>query len=162
MQAADNLIKEFCQSIGMSQIGLDEENQRSLSFDEKMIVSFIGESGDKLTALAYIGDIGKDADMRVFLEQNFLPDAHGGARFSLEPRSNRIVMSTKWDATRIDLPTFSKDVEGFVNSGMRAQEFLAGGGAGSMAAGAPEGAPSTEPSAPSSTPSSLEAYQNML
>ena len=156
MQAADNLVKEFCQSIGMSPLGLDEENQRSLSFDEKIIVSFIGEKDDQLTALCYIGDLTKEADMRTFLEKNFMPDAHGGARFSLEPKSDRIVMATKWNAQRIDVAAFSKDLEGFVNSAMRAQEFLNQGGISTAPAAANEAgaAPASE--------TSLAAYQNML
>ena len=158
MQAADNLVKEFCQSIGMSPLGLDEENQRSLSFDEKIIVSFIGEQDDSLTALCYIGDIKKDADLRIFLEQNFMPDAHGGARFSLEPKSNRIVMAAKWNALRIDVTMFSKDLEGYVNSAMRAQEFLDKGGAVAAPATTEDGAPA----AGSPAESTLAAYQNML
>ena len=154
MQAADNLVKEFCQSIGMSPLGLDDDNQRSLSFDDKIIVSFIGEKDDMLTAICYIGDIKKDADMRMFLEQNFMPDAHGGARFSLEPKSPRIVLTHTWNAARIDLPTFSKALEGFVNSGMRAQEFLEKGGNLE--------APTPSPVAPQTNVSSLAAYQNML
>ena len=158
MQAADNLVKEFCQSIGMSALGLDEENQRSLSFDEKIIVSFIGEKDDSLTALCYIGDIKKDSDMRIFMEQNFLPDAHGSARFSLEPKSNRVVMAAKWNALRIDVSMFSKDLEGYVNSALRAQEFIDNGGVVPVPEIAEDGAPANGTPAQSS----LAAYQNML
>ena len=156
MQAADNLIKEFCQSIGMSPLGLDEEKQRSLSFDDKIILSFIGEEDDSLVAICFIGNALKDADLRVFLEQNFMADAHGGARFALEPKSNRVIMTAKWNAQRIDLTSFSKDLEAFVNSAMRANEFLDKGGALETQTANAESAP-----APANE-SSLATYQNML
>ena len=159
MQAADNLIKEFCQSIGMNPLGLDDENQRSLSFDDKLIVTFIGDQDDSVTALCFIGELKKDADMRIFLEQNFMPDAHGGARFSLEPKSDRIVMACRWNALRIDLASFSKDLETFINSGMRAQEFLDKGGVIDKPAASANAEVGTAPAANEST---LAAYQNML
>lgn len=158
MEAANNLVMEFCKSIGMEPLGLDQDNQRSLAFDDKLIVSFIGEKNDGLVGMAYIGDVKKDADCRVFLEQNFMPDAHGGGRFALEPESNRVVLTNIWNAARIDVTKFSSELEQFINSGMRAQEFLERGGA--QAKSETPAAAAEEKSA--TLPDSMAHYQNML
>lgn len=161
MEAANNLIKEFCQSIGMSPLGLDEENQRSLSFDEKIIVSFIGEPNDYLVGICYIGDLAKDADARIFLEENFLADAHGTGRFALEPKSNRIVLTTRWNASRIDKEQFSNELEVYVNSALRAQEFLNKGGSNATQT---QSETTSTPDANNKVEinNTLAAYQNML
>ncbi len=156
MEAANNLVKDFCKSIGMDPLGLDEENQRSLAFDDKLIVTFIGEEDNNLVALCYIGDIKKEADARVFMEQNFLAHAHGTGRFALEPNSDRIVLTSKWRADRIDVPQFSAELEKFIHSGLRAQEFLDKGGAMDKPVAANEGAPAP------AMPESMAHYQNML
>lgn len=123
--AANNLIKEFCQSIGMDPLGLDEENQRSLAFDDKLVVTFIGNETDFVTALCFIADSTGHPDiLRKALEQNFLAEAHGGGRFSLEPNSDRIILTRHWNAVKTTIPEFSDELEAFVNSGMQAQQFI--------------------------------------
>ena len=127
MSSANNLVKEFCQSIGMSPLGFDEENQRSLSFDDKIVVTFLGDQADSdlLTALAFIADTNNHPQvLRKLLEQNFLPEAHGGGRFTLEPKTNRAVLCRQWHAGRTPLAEFSENLEAFVNSAMQAQEFV--------------------------------------
>ena len=127
MSASDNLVKEFCQSIGMSPLGFDEENQRSLSFDEKIVVTFLGDTNDPelLTALAFVAETKVNNEvLRKLLEQNFLPEAHGGARFALEPKTDRAVLSRQWHAGRTPVAEFSENLEAFVNSAMQAQEFV--------------------------------------
>jgi hypothetical protein len=128
MSAADNLIKEFCQSIGMQPMGFDENKQRSLSFDEKVVVTFLNDEADVITALVFVAHLGKPENMRVLLEQNFLAEAHGGARFALEPRSDRVVMTRQWDGVKTTVPQFSDDLEKFVNSAIKSQDFFNSGG----------------------------------
>lgn len=141
MSASHNLLKEFCQSIGMEGLGLDDNKQRSLCFDDSIVVTFVGDESDTLTALCYVHDLTKEADMRRLLEENFLPEANGGARFSLEPKTDRIIMTRYWDATRTPVPEFSNDLEALVNAAIAAQKFFAAGGTNSEAAPAAEGAP---------------------
>lgn len=128
MSAANNLIKEFCQSIGMEGLGLDEQQQRSLCFDNETVVTFIGDKSDMITALCFISDLGDPVNMRKLLEENFLPESHGGARFSLEPGTDRVVMSRQWHAVKTDVPEFSNSLEAFVNSAIVAQKYFANGG----------------------------------
>lgn len=125
MSAANNLIKEFCQSIGMEPLGFDEQNQRSLSFDDKIVVTFLDDKGDQVTALAFIADSkGNPVILRKLLEQNFIPEAHGGGRFTLEPGTDRVVLTRQWDALTATVPVFSDNLEAFVNSAMQAQTFI--------------------------------------
>lgn len=129
MTATNNLIKEFCQSIGMEGLGLDENKQRSLCFDDKIVITFIGDDNDCITGLTYIHEAKTPADLRKLLEQNFLAEAHGGARFALEPNTERIIMSRVWNAVKTSVPEFSNDLEAMVNSALQAQKFFDGGGA---------------------------------
>ncbi|MGL4335299.1 MAG: type III secretion system chaperone [Turicibacter sp.] len=132
MSASHNLLKEFCQSIGMEGLGLDDAKQRSLCFDDKIVVTFVGDDTDVLTALCYIHDLPKEADMRRLLEENFLPEANGGGRFSLEPKTDRIIITRCWDATRTPVPEFSNDLEALVNAAMQAQKYFEAGGVDSV------------------------------
>lgn len=143
MSVTNNLIKEFCQSIGMDPMGLDENKQRSLCFDEKVVVTFLGDNGDYITAICFIANLGKPENMRKLLEQNFLCEAHGGARFALEPESERVIMTRQWDAVKTDVPTFSNELEAFVNSAMQAQSFFNDGGVPDQAKPA-DGVPATD------------------
>lgn len=127
--ATNNLIKEFCQSIGMEGLGMDENNQRSLCFDDKIVVTFIGDDTDFVTALSFIDEVKSPDDMRKLLEQNFLAEAHGGARFALEPNTDRVIMARQWNAVKTTVPEFSDELEAYVNSAMQAQKFFADGGA---------------------------------
>jgi hypothetical protein len=148
MSAANNLVKEFCQSIGMAALGFDEENQRSLSFDEKIVVTFLGDSADSemLTALAFVADTNLNLEvLKKLLEQNFLPEAHGGARFALEPKTSRTVLSRQWHAGRTPVAEFSADLEAFVNSAMQAQAFVEENANSAPAPVATEGAPGIDP-----------------
>jgi hypothetical protein len=123
--AANNLVTQFCKSIGMEGIGLDEQGQRSLIFDEKLVVTFLGSDDDTLTALSFLADCAhKPEVMTRLLEQNFLAEAHGGARFALEPKTSRVIMTRSWNAIRTTVPEISDDLEKMVNSGMQAQEFI--------------------------------------
>ena len=126
--AANNLIKEFCQSIGMDGLGFDDNRQRSLCFDDKVVITFLGDDGDGITAVCFVAELGKPENMRMLLEQNFLAEAHGGARFALEPTQDRVVMTRQWDAVKISVPEFSDNLEAFVNSALQAQEFFDKGG----------------------------------
>jgi hypothetical protein len=145
--AANNLVKEFCQSIGMEALGLDSDNQRSLAFDDKLVVTFIGGDNDFVTALCFIADsAGHPEVFRKVLEQNFLSEAHGGGRFSLEPTSDRIILTRHWNAVKTTVPEFSDELEAFVNSGMQAQDFI-----NNVVAGVAPPAAKTEQGAPVDT-----------
>lgn len=127
--AANNLVKEFCQSIGMEGLGLDDSHQRSLCFDDKVVVTLLGNpNDDSVTAVCFVAELGKPENMRMLLEQNFLAEAHGGARFALEPQQDRVVMTRQWDAVKVSVPEFSDNLEAFVNSAMQSQEFFNQGG----------------------------------
>lgn len=128
MSISDNLLKEFCQSIGMEPLGFDKDKQRSLSFDEKIVITFLDED-EKITALCYVANVTKPEDMRKLLENNFLPEAHGGARFALEPHTDRIIMTKQWEAVKTTIPQFSDELEHFVNSAIKCQQYFADGGA---------------------------------
>jgi hypothetical protein len=45
-----------------------------------------------------------------------LPSNHGGARFAIEPNSNRVVAVGRWDAQKTDVNAFSAQLESYVNS----------------------------------------------
>lgn len=129
MSAANNLIKEFCQSIGMEGLQLDAQKQCSLSFDDKVVLTFLSDDvGDVLTCLCYVADLGSSDNLRQLMEQNFLPEANGGARYSLEPKTDRVVMSRVWSAMKTSVPEFSNAIEAFVNAAMATQKWLHEGG----------------------------------
>jgi hypothetical protein len=133
MSTSNNLIKEFCQSIGMEPLGFDENKQRSLSFDEKVVVTFLQDNDESITALVFIGDLGNPENMRRLLEQNFLAEAHGGGRFALEPNSDRVILTKQWDAVKTSIPEFSDQLEQLVNSCIQCKEFFERGGIDSEA-----------------------------
>lgn len=119
MEAVRNLLKELGRHIGLEQLELDEEGQCTLAFDEEIVVTFVADPDGGLNAVSFVGELpesGANAFVRGLLEENFLPSNHGGARFAIEPSSNRVVMVGRWDAQKTDMGSFSIQLESFVNS----------------------------------------------
>jgi hypothetical protein len=119
MEAVSNLLKELGKHIGLEQLELDEEGQCTLAFDEEIVVTFVADPDGGLNAVSFVGELpdsGAEAFVRGLLEENFLPSNHGGARFAIEPNSNRVVMVGRWDAQKTDMGLFSAQLEAFVNS----------------------------------------------
>jgi hypothetical protein len=96
-----------------------------LSFDDKLVVTFLGDETDNVTALCFIAESHNRVEvLRKVLEQNFLSEAHGGGRFALEPNSDRVILTRNWDAIKTTVAQFSDELEAFVNSGMQAKDFI--------------------------------------
>jgi hypothetical protein len=130
MEAVSNLLKELGRHIGLEQMELDEDGQCTLAFDEEIVVTFVADPDGGLNAVSFVGEIPESGGMSLvtaLLEENFLPSNHGGARFALEPNSNRIVLVTRWDAQKTDLSLFSNQLESYVNSIDAMQKALASG-----------------------------------
>ena len=119
MEAVNNLLKELGRHIGLDQLELDEEGQCTLAFDEDIVVTFVADPDGGLNAVSFVGELpesGAEAFVKELLAENFLPSNHGGARFAIEPNSNRVVMVRRWDAQTTDVNQFSTHLEAFVNT----------------------------------------------
>jgi hypothetical protein len=130
MEAVSNLLKELGRHIGLDQMELDEDGQCTLAFDEEIVVTVVADPDGGLNAVSFVGEVpeaGGKSLMAALLEENFLPSNHGGARFALEPNSNRIVLVNRWDAQKTDLSLFSNQLESYVNSIDAMQKALAAG-----------------------------------
>jgi hypothetical protein len=150
MQAAGNLLKQLGIQIGLDGLGLNDEGHCSLAFDESIVVTFVADPDEGLNAVSFIGTVpNNDTSARMLsaiLESNFLPSNNGGARFALEPNSDRLVLVHRWDAMHIDLNGFTSQLEAYVNAVDAAQKMIEQGlpstGAGSADSqpGLPSGA----------------------
>ena len=119
MEAVSNLLKEFGRHIGLEQLTLDEEGQCTLAFDEDIVMTFVADPEGGLNAVSFVGELpasGAEQFLKSILQENFLPSNHGGARFAVEPNSNRVVMVGRWDAQKTDINSFSAQLEACVNS----------------------------------------------
>lgn len=119
MEAVSNLLKEFGRHIGLEQLTLDDDGQCTLAFDEDIVMTFVADPEGGLNAVSFVGELpesGAEEFVKGLLQENFLPSNHGGARFALEPNSNRLVMVGRWDAQKTDINFFSTQLEACVNS----------------------------------------------
>lgn len=119
MEAVGNLLKELGRHIGLEQLELDDEGQCTLAFDEDIVVTFVGDPDGGLNAVSFVGELpdsGAESFVKSLLAENFLPSNHGGARFAIEPNSNRVVAVGRWDAQKTDVISFSAQLEAYVNS----------------------------------------------
>ena len=129
MEAVGNLLKELGRHIGLEQLELDDEGQCTLAFDEDIVVTFVGDPEGGLNAVSFVGELpdsGAETFVKSLLAENFLPSNHGGARFAIEPNSNRVVAVGRWDAQKTDVIAFSTQLEAFVNSIDGMQKTMAG------------------------------------
>ena len=119
MEAVGNLLKELGRHIGLEQLELDDEGQCTLAFDEDIVVTFVADPDGGLNAVSFVGELpdsGAESFVKSLLAENFLPSNHGGARFAIEPNSNRVVAVGRWDAQKTDVNAFSAQLESYVNS----------------------------------------------
>jgi hypothetical protein len=119
MEAVGNLLKELGRHIGLDQLELDDEGQCTLAFDEDIVVTFVADPEGGLNAVSFVGELpdsGAESFAKKLLAENFLPSNHGGARFAIEPNSNRVVAVGRWDAQKTDVNSFSAQLEAYVNS----------------------------------------------
>jgi hypothetical protein len=119
MEAVRNLLKEFGRHIGLEQLALDDDGQCTLAFDEDIVLTFVADPDGGLNAVSFVGELpasGAEQFVKSVLQENFLPSNHGGARFAVEPNSNRVVMVGRWDAQKTDVSAFSAQLEACVNS----------------------------------------------
>jgi len=119
MEAVSNLLKELGKHIGLDQLELDDEGQCTLAFDEDIVITFVADPDGGLNAVSFVGELpesGAESFVKGLLEENFLPSNHGGARFAIEPNSNRVVMVGRWDAQKTDIGLLSSQLEACVNT----------------------------------------------
>jgi len=119
MEVVNNLLKELGRHIGLDQLELDDEGQCTLAFDEDIVVTFVADPDGGLNAVSFVGELpesGAESFVKELLAENFLPSNHGGARFAIEPNSNRVVVVRRWDAQKTDVNQFSSHLEACVNT----------------------------------------------
>lgn len=118
MQSQQELISSIAQRMGISNAVLDVNRQITIAFDQAIIVTFLAEEDDNLTAVSYVADYegGDGAIGKELLQYNFLPLVLGGGKLALDPSENIIVLTRSWDATTTDATLIFSELEAFVNS----------------------------------------------
>lgn len=120
---AGRLLKALGDYINLPNISFNDEHKCTLAFDDTLIVSLIADDEFGLNAVAFVGFLPEESNeeemfnsLRYWLEQNFLPANHGGARFCIEPNSNKIVLVQRWNAQTCEGKVFISQFEALVNS----------------------------------------------
>ena len=108
--------------IGLSGIMFDETGTTSLQFDS-MVMTFVSHEplSPHISAVCYVGELGKKENMRKLLALNFLP---GVCRFAIEPNSTRVVSVHVWNTSKISPEEFCTGVEAFLNRTEQGQQLL--------------------------------------
>ena len=116
-------LTELGNKIGLSGINMfDETGMISLQF-ESMAMTFVSHEPLSLhiSAVCYVGELGKKENMRKLLALNFLP---GVCRFAIEPNSTRVVSVHVWNTSKISCEEFCTGVEAFLNRTEQGQQLL--------------------------------------
>ncbi|MDI9331888.1 MAG: type III secretion system chaperone [Alphaproteobacteria bacterium] len=116
MSTANKLLQELGQVIGFPDLNMDQDGKCILAFDEHVVVTFVSDRADALSAFIRVADF-KPSDAGVsewLLSCNFIPNVFGGGRLAIEHESQSIVLMGRWDAARTDLQSLQIDVEEFI------------------------------------------------
>ena len=116
-------VAELCKRIGLpnSTRTFAEIGRLTLQFDS-MIINFVSHVPHSISATCYVGELGKNENVKKLLELNFLP---GVSRFAMEPNSDtRVVSVHDWNTSQISPEEFYTGVEEFVNRTEKGQKLL--------------------------------------
>lgn len=118
MKAQQKLVHFIGQKIGLHDLYLDEDLQATINFGDAIVVTFLSEEGNALTAVSYVADYDADHDRmgKQLLAYNFLPPALGGGKLALDPTANSIILTHTWDACAMDGEAMYSQLEAFVNA----------------------------------------------
>jgi hypothetical protein len=118
MTNSNALIRSLGQRLGL-ELQLGSAQQCAVSFDGDLLMMFLADESDHMTAVAHVMDVGQGPDAAKIAERallcNFAIQALGGHRLSVDPSDNSLVLTANWNAAACDAATFYADVEWFVN-----------------------------------------------
>lgn len=118
MKAQQTLVHFIGKKIGINNLGLDENLQVTIRFDEDIVLTFLAEDEHALTVVSYVADYEeKQGRMgKQLLSYNFLPPALGGGKLAIDPTQGAIILTHTWDACAMDGESLFAQLEAFVNA----------------------------------------------
>lgn len=113
--AVQQIIATFGQTIGIGDLGLDDDSYCCLMIDQDMVINIeLDEAAQRLLLYSVVGR--PDAErFPLLLEANYLGQGTGGGSLGLQPGTGAAVLSREVPVAQLDVPTFSTALERFVN-----------------------------------------------
>ena len=119
MESSDNLYQELGRKLGLDQ-PLVADGRSTLVFDGSVGISFLEDPEGRLNAVLLVSRLRQGGEneraLRLLMESNFLPSAHGGARFVLDAGSNKVALVKRWESTQTDPDQVLSDLGEMISS----------------------------------------------
>ena len=119
MESAERLYLELGRKLGLDQ-PLVADGRRTLLFDGSIGISFLEDPEGRLNAVLLVSRLGTAQEhagaMRHLLESNFLPSAHGGARFAIDAGSNKVALVKRWESEQLEADNILLDLAKMISS----------------------------------------------
>jgi hypothetical protein len=112
VNAQSGLVSFIGQRIGIPDLALDENGQVTVTLDDEITLTFLADE-DELMLVSYIADYDGEnqAISKLLLELNFAPPILGGAKLSISPNNNEIVLTHSWNCLKTDGEHFYNELE---------------------------------------------------
>jgi len=119
MESSDTLYQELGRKLGLDQ-PLVADGRRTLVFDGNVGISFLEDPEGRLNAILLVSRLrqgsGNERALRLLMESNFLPSAHGGARFALDSGSGKVALVKRWESDQRDPDRVLSDLGEMISS----------------------------------------------
>ena len=115
--AAQELLGAFGRTIGLDDLGLDEDNYCALLIDDGLVINIeFDEQERQLVLYSLLGEPAGDARSvyERLLQANYLGRECGGATFGLRP-DNSVVLSQSMAVPGLELKDLTARLERFIN-----------------------------------------------
>lgn len=125
--SASNLLDQIASRLGLPGLTLKDQDDVTLVLDEDILISFIADENEGLTALSILGDAKPDSAQVVFglLESSYVQsDLLAGMRLALEPGTHRLLYLLRWESRYADPTLVIEQLEAFANAVDAAQVWL--------------------------------------
>jgi hypothetical protein len=125
--SARQLLEKVAVKLDLPGLSLTDQEQVTLVLDEDILISFIADENDGLTALSIVGEVGPDSSQVVYglLESSYVQsDLLAGMRLAIEPGKHRLLLILRWESRYADPARVIEQIEAFANAVDAAQVWL--------------------------------------
>jgi hypothetical protein len=113
--AVQQIIATFGQTIGIGDLGLDDDGYCCLVIDQGMVINIeLDQAAQRLRLYSVIGR-PDGARFPLLFEANYIGQATGGGSLGLQPGTGTAVLSREVPVAQLDVPAFSTVLERFVD-----------------------------------------------
>jgi hypothetical protein len=113
--AVQQIIATFGQTIGIGDLGLDDDGYCCLVIDQDMVINIeLDEAAQRLLLYSVVGRPDGER-FPLLLEANYLGQGTDGGSLGLQPSTGAAVLSREVPVAQLDVPAFSTAPERFIN-----------------------------------------------